>query len=483
MGLTELSSTGSTSAPFAVPLCVNLEGTLLPNNLFAEGLVALLSRRTGLAAAWRLLGNRLPQVKRRVAELAEVDAAALPYDDRVLDYLRTQRQAGRKLVLVTSADVLVARKVADHLGLFDDVIASDGVTNLTGEARANALLSRYGKKGYAYAGGSAENLPAFKNAASVMLVGARAGVRRAINDTLIEADLEGRRSYVIPALRAMRPYQWVKNLLVFVPIVTGHALGNVDAWIAAVMMFCAFCLTASGIYIVNDLADLSADRQHHRKRNRPIANGTLSVPAALMLAGVLLAIGIGFANFAGALPYLGLYALASILYSLGLKQYPLVDVFLLAGLYTLRIIAGGAATGFVASPWLLAFSGFLFLSLALVKRTEELGAAIRSSDDLTSKRRGYLPSDLNILQLFGCASAFAAAVVLALFVGSNSAFTQYRWPEALWGIVPLVLFWQCRIWLAASRGQMHDDPIVYAARDWVSWTVAASIFAVLVCAA
>jgi 4-hydroxybenzoate polyprenyltransferase len=183
------------------------------------------------------------------------------------------------------------------------------------------------------------------------------------------------------------------------------------------------------------------------------------------------------------LPIIAIYTALSVSYSLAFKEFPLVDVFMLAALYTIRVMGGGVATGHHASLWLLAFSGFLFLSLALIKRTEEMSAVARSSGDRVAARRGYQASDVPILQTFGCASTFASSVVLALFVGSTSASVQYNSPELLWGIVPLILFWQCRLWLSTARGWMHDDPIVFAATDWVSWIVAGGVLVLLAAAA
>ena len=251
------------------------------------------------------------------------------------------------------------------------------------------------------------------------------------------------------------------------------AAGSVVAgeWWNTLIAVLAFCATASGIYVVNDLSDLEADRAHPRKRLRPFAKGAVPLGWGVGMAAALLGIGLGLAAFSSTFGMLAMYAGVSIAYTLRLKELPLVDVFALAALYTLRVVTGGVASGHPVSIWLLGFAGFLFLSLALIKRVSELMVlALRAKRQ--ADRRGYAVDDLAVLQQMGVASAFGAAVVLALYVGSDAANATYRLPQALWATVPLMLFWQCRLWLATARGYMHDDPIVYAARDLSSWLTA-----------
>jgi 4-hydroxybenzoate polyprenyltransferase/phosphoserine phosphatase len=466
-----------------LPLCVDLDGTLIQTDLLVEGTFAVLTNRRLIGKSWRLLATSRAGLKRNVAALAPVDVSLLPYNRPLLAYLREQKLAGRKLVLATASDQGVAHAVADFLDLFDEVIASDGENNLKGEAKAKALVARFGLGGFSYVGNDSSDMAVWRAAHSAVVVNAPRAVRAEVDRTmLVDARFNDRPSRVRAAVSAMRPHQWAKNVLVFIPLIMAHAVTDIAAWGDALLMFAAFCATASGIYLVNDLADITADRQHPRKRRRPFASGALPLPTGALLACVLLAIGFGLSIAVGASVVIGIYALASISYSLALKEFPLVDVFMLAGLYTIRVFGGGVATGHWASLWLLAFCGFLFLGLALIKRTEEMAAVGRSGGERTAGRRGYFPSDVPILQSFGCASTFASGVVLALFVGSDAASAQYATPALLWGIVPLILFWECRLWLSTARGHMHDDPIVYATRDWVSWIVAACIFVVVTAA-
>ena len=295
---------------------------------------------------------------------------------------------------------------------------------------------------------------------------------------MIEHSFAAEASWPAALLRAMRPHQWAKNLLVFVPLVAARAIGDLGGWLDAMVMFIAFCCTASGIYLFNDLSDLAADRQHPNKCQRPFASGALPLHIGLVAAPLLMLIGFGLSFAVGALPLLLSYAACSCAYSLWLKSRPLVDVFMLAALYGMRLLAGGFATGYHVSLWLLAFSSFLFLSLAMVKRVAELMTLPRG-EKRRAAGRGYCADDRHIIELMGVASSFVASLVLALYVQNELVSAIDRRLTLSWIIVPLVLFWQCRIWLATSRGGMHDDPIVFAVGDWVSWAVAICCFGVL----
>ena len=463
----------------ASPLCVDLDGTLVRSDTLFECLLAVGLSRSLMHGLRQLASSGRAAFKQSIVHAAALDPALLPYNEELLAYLRDQKAAGRRLVLATAADAGMARAVADHLQLFDEIVASDGVENLKGAAKASALVRRFGSNGFTYAGDSRADLAVWAAARSGITVNAPASVAAAARRTVpIEADFADRRDPVRAAIRAMRPYQWVKNLLVFVPIFTAHATGEISAWLGAAVAFAAFCATASAIYLFNDLSDLAADRRHAHKRRRPLASGALPLATGAALGVLLLCLGSALGAIGGVLAILAMYVAASLGYSLKLKELPLVDVFLLAGLYTVRLFGGGEATGHRLSLWLLAFSSFVFLSLALVKRVEELTAP-GDADSGFLARRGYGPGDAAILQSFGCAAAFASCVVLALFVQSEAVGDRYASPGLLWGMVPLVLFWQCRLWLSTARGYMHVDPIIYAARDWVSWLVAIGLLALL----
>jgi len=464
----------------ALPLCVDLDGTLTYADTLLESMVSQCFRPRMMRALLALPVIGRAAFKDRIADPDSFDPALLPYNQALLLYLKRQKLEGRYLVLATAANRTIADAVADHVGLFDEVIASDATRNLKGNAKAAALCQRFGDKGFAYAGNDASDIAVWKSAGAALPVNASPAVTRRSHCVAdVEESFPPRSSTLTALLRAMRPHQWVKNLLVFIPIFTAHAIGDTLSWINAFLTFAAFCAMASAIYLVNDVTDLAADRLHPRKRLRPFASGALPLPAGLAAAGFLAATGVALALASNTLAVIALYALMSTAYSLTLKEKPLVDVFLLGALYTIRLFGGGVATGHALSLWLLAFSAFLFLGLALLKRVAELA---RQTHAAPSGRRGYMTADVPVLQAFGCAASFASSLVLALFVQREATAAQYASPGLLWGIVPIMLFWQCRLWLSTARGYMHDDPIVYSAHDWVSWIVGGSVMLVLLLA-
>ena len=463
-----------------LPLCVDLDGTVVRSDTLLEGIFALPFNGRLLWCFAGLLSGRVV-FKKRVAESATLDPTLLPYNQELLAYLQEQKAAGRTLILVTAADITMARLVANHLGIFDQVIASDGAENVKGRAKAAILSSRFGEKGFVYAGNSRADLPVWRAANSAVIVNASRGVAGAARRTgEVETQIDERPSRFAGILRAMRPQQWIKNVLIFVPIITAHAVRDVSGWIHAIYAFLAFCATASCIYLLNDLSDLRADRRHPRKRKRPFAAGMVPLQFGVLIAVLLLSVGLELASLGKILLIILIYAVMSIAYSAKLKEMPLVDVFMLAALYTIRLFGGGQSSGYAVSFWLLSFSNFIFLSLALVKRVAELKAVGPGESNIA--RRGYRHIDTLILQMFGCGSALAASLVLALFVQAEATAGRYASPGLLWGLVPLILFWQFRLWLATTRGNMRDDPITYAAGDWVTWLVGGASLAILAAA-
>lgn len=463
----------------ALPLCVDLDGTLVRTDTLVEGLIALVGtlRLGALAAA---LASGRAGLKAQVAAMAPPDPALLPYNETLLGWLREQKAAGRRIVLATAANEAVAARVAAHLGLFDEVIASSATRNLKGRHKAEALVERFGRGGFAYAGDARADLAVWEQAGAAVLVNVASGVAARVG-VPVERRIDDRPALLPSLLRAMRPHQWVKNLLVFVPIFTSHALLDGPGWIAGLLAFAAFSAAASGIYLINDLLDLDADRAHPKKRHRPFAAGVAPLPAGIVLATLLLVVALALGWAAGIIWVITAYAATSLAYSLRLKRLPLVDVFALAGLYTIRLFGGGEATDHALSLWLLAFASFLFLSLALVKRVAE---AIDNEKRATGRiaGRGYGPDDLVILQLFGVCSAFCSSLVLALYVQAEAGTGRFAASGLLWAIVPLVLLWNCRMWLSTARGYMHHDPILYAARDRVTWAIAAAVAAIMLAA-
>jgi 4-hydroxybenzoate polyprenyltransferase/phosphoserine phosphatase len=463
-----------TSAPASLanlPIAVDLDGTLLRIDTLHESALATLlgDWRTATKLHVWLSGGK-PRLKAELARRWRFDPATLPYSASVLAWLRDQKAAGRRLVLCTAAHRDIAQPIARYLGLFDEVIATEGETNMRGSTKAAALEARFGNMGFIYLGNDATDHDVWAASAGAVLVNTSATVRREAEARhKVLAVLHDSGSLAHAALRAVRPHQWVKNALCLVPPIAAGDFASVGSWAGALGIAAAFCLTSSAIYLLNDISDLSADRAHPRKSRRPIASGDLPVALALAFAPCLLVGGLALAWAAGALLPLLAYIALSLAYNMGLKEQPLVDVFLLSALYTIRLFSGGEASGHPVSLWLLGFSSFIFLSLAFVKRISELRRLSRTAGNAQPPRRGYIVADLEVLTIFGCAASFSATIVLALYVQSETAVSAYPNSAALWGAVPLLLFWQCRLWMATSRDYMHDDPIVYAAKDWVSW--------------
>lgn len=460
-------------ATHELPLCVDLDRTLVKIDTLQEAAF------TACLADWHTV-FRLPLwlsrgrafLKRELAARWQFDPANLPYNQTLLRHLKEERAKGRRIVLVTAADLGVAQKISDFLGIFDEVIASDGVRNLRGRAKATALRERLGAKKFIYAGNDGTDQEIWRDAADGIVVnGSRSAKHAAHKGHNVIQYIDERSHRLFLALaKAARPYQWAKNLLVFVPLVASADLGDVAAWRLTVYAFIALSLVASGIYLLNDMTDLAADRAHPRKSMRPFASGILRIGDGLAAVPALVLSGLFFGYASGALLAVTAYLGLSLAYTTKLKEMPLIDVFALAALYSVRLVAGGEASSHPVSQWLLGFSGFLFLSLALIKRVSE-ARQLTTAGGAQIPRRGYYAEDLMMLQVMGCASSFTSAVILSLYVQSYTAAQIYMKPQALWGIVPLMLFWQCRLWLSAARGYVDDDPIVYSVRDWVSWVV------------
>ena len=471
----------STTAPR--PLCVDLDGTLVKTDTFAQALLLLIrTRPTALFSIPRWASGGLAAFKRRIAQEIELDPAALPYHLGLLAFLKSERAKGRELILVTASDELPARAVAAHLGLFSDVMASDSIINLKAGRKRDALIARFGAKGFDYAGNSTDDLPVWEAANGIIAVNPCAPVYRALKNSSARI-FEDRPARLKTWLKALRVHQWTKNVLIFLPMLLAHELTTPALYVKAVLAFFAFSFAASAIYVFNDLFDLHADQHHPRKKNRPFAAGNLSLMAAAVAAPLLVLAALGTAQllppaFTGILL---IYLVVTTLYSWRLKQLALIDVMTLAGLYAIRILAGTAAYGVETSTWLIALSIFLFFSLALVKRYAELREASQGhADAVRIRRRGYCAADLPLLAGFGAGSGCVSVLVLALYINSAKVVQFYHNPALLWLLCPLLLYWIARVWLLASRGELSDDPLDFAARDPQTWLIGALSAAVLI---
>jgi 4-hydroxybenzoate polyprenyltransferase len=461
------------------PLCVDLDGTLIKSDSLFDAFCQFV--RSNPLQVWRvplwLAGGRA-RLKGEIARRAPLDAARLPYNLPLLRYLQTQRREGRDLYLATGADAGLGERVAAHLGIFHGVLGTEGRTNLTGLKKLARLNERFGS--FDYVGNSRADLPLLVQAGEAMAANPTVGLRIALRMGVVHVKRTfiDRRPTGRTLVKAIRLHQWAKNVLMFAPLLLSHKL-TPGSIIAAVSAFFCFSFIASANYLVNDMLDIENDRRHPSKRLRPFAAGDLAVSTGAILAFALIGVAL---TLLPQLPrafgiWLGFYIVATMSYSLYLKRVAVVDVLLLSGLYTLRLLAGGAATGTEISQWLAGFSSFLFLSLAMVKRFSEI-ENLRERGVATTYGRGYQAADMEQIRSFGTASAYAAVVVFMLYIARPDVTGLYRHASRLWLIVPLLIYWLNRVWLLASRGELDEDPLVFAMRDWMSLAVGAAVVVV-----
>lgn len=479
-----------------VAICVDLDGTLVKSDTLLDSVLALARQHPAKVLqipGWVAQGKAM--FKKHVTSSVTLDVEHLPYNRPLLEWLREQHGMGQKLYLATAADTALAQRVADHVGIFDGVLASDGSTNLAGGNKLAAFRERFGED-FCYIGNAPPDAVLLANCKTPMVANPfpslTAKLRKA--GTVPVRVFEDRSSTLKSWLRAVRLHQWAKNVLLFVPMLLAHAL-KLSTVAASLIAFLSFGMCASATYIINDLLDIEADRRHPRKRRRPFAAGDISAISGVMAVVVLLVAafvlawalpflvadvpgGMSLQNPHKFLLWLVLYTVTTLSYSLYLKRQLLLDVFVLSGLYTVRILAGSAATGVPVSAWLAGFSVFFFLSLAFVKRFSEL-ESLRERGDAVSNGRGYLVGDLEQLRALGTGAAYAAVVVLTLYINDAKINLLYRHAIRLWLAVPVLLLWLSQVWMLTSRGAMHDDPVVFAITDKRSLLIGVLMAAVI----
>lgn len=451
-------------------LVCDLDGVLIRTEMLDETFwAAVAAGWTAPLVAFRALMRGRAALKQTLAERGPVDPEHLPYRPEIVARLKAWQSAGGRTALVTSADQAVAEEIAAFLGVFDEVHGSDGTRNLRAATKAAFLVQRFGEGGYNYIGGVATDRPVWKTSARATTLGLPEGARSRVTalEAVTHLDKEVM-NFPRALMQAMRPHQWLKNLLIFLPLLAAHQMDAVTM-ARAVLAFITFGLVASSVYVLNDLLDLPSDRAHPRKRNRPFASGRLPLRHGLWLTPGLLGAGVLLGGFLGwgFLAVLAVYYATTTAYSLWLKRQPVVDICALASLYSLRIAAGAAATAIPISVWLMAFAIFFFFSLAAVKRQAELADAIKAGRDLNA-RRGYRAEDLPLVAMMAVGAGYLSILVMALYVNSLAVTQLYSTPEVLFGICAVLLFWISRTVMLAHRGEMHDDPVVFAATDRVS---------------
>ncbi len=467
------------------PLVVDVDGTLIRSDLLIESFLDLLSRRPfqALAALPRLASGKAA-LKGALAAGSELDCTTLPFNSEVVELMHSAKSAGRPVYLASASDHLLVERVASAVGLIDGIFASDGATNLSGSRKRVALVEAFGKGGFDYAGNSRADIPVWEAAQGVIVVGASRRLKSSTAERFAQAHyLDSPGLSAAPLVRSLRVHQWLKNLLIFAPAIAGHQFSAALLG-PLLLLFLCFSLLASSAYVTNDLLDLASDRSHARKRNRPLASGRLPLPVALALAPLLLLLAAVIAPAvlpARVVGLLGGYYLLTMGYSLNLKRKPIIDVVALACLYGVRLAGGALAASVPLSPWFIGFAIFLFLCLAIVKRcTEIVDRMSRGGGDLAG--RSYLQRDLPILEAMAAASGYVAIMIFALYINSPAVMVLYHHPEYMWAIALVLFYWISRILLLTHRGEMHDDPVVYAVADRVSLMCGALVLGIAVAA-
>jgi 4-hydroxybenzoate polyprenyltransferase len=466
------------------PLVVDLDGTLTPTDTLVESLIELVKQSPMnllRLPLWLLKGRA--GFKDSVASHASISTEHLPYRETFLAYLRGEKEKGRRIILATAAHKSIAEGISAHLGLFDDVLASDAGRNLKGKAKLEAIQERIGEN-FVYAGDSHADISIWKAAQAAVLVGVSSDMAESIRRAVpVEREFPKEDVGLAVWLRALRVHQWLKNLLLFVPLLTAFSFMEMGKLATMAVAFLAFSLAASATYIVNDLLDLDNDRAHPRKRLRPFASAKIPILHGLAVAGsalvlaFVLALAVSHAFFLILLLYLALTSA----YSWALKKYVLIDVLTLSILYTLRILAGSVAIGIATSSWLLAFSVFMFLSLALVKRCSEL-VSVDQTGKHAARGRDYRVTDLIVLWPLGVGAALSAVVVFGLFISAPETQARYATPHLLWLVAIGLIYWLARLWIMTSRGEMHDDPMIYAIKDHGSRITVLAMIAIMLVA-
>jgi 4-hydroxybenzoate polyprenyltransferase/phosphoserine phosphatase len=466
------------------PLYVDLDGTLIKTNTLHEAIIALI--RTKPWYVFRMLfwvTRGQAYLWHRLSEQISLNAALLPYRPEVLNYLEGERSKNRKIVLISGAHEAIVESVANYLGLFDDYLGSNESVHLVSHKKLSAIARHDGDKSFSYMGDSSDDICIWKDSFHAIVVGANQSFARKVQNVVESVghlEVACKPAYKA-ILRALRPHQWAKNLLLFAAVFLGHKFNDLSLVLNSTLGFVAFSLCGSAVYIINDLVDLEADRLHPKKRTRPFAAGDISavigalLSVLLFLTALVVSVNLSLAFTAVLLTYFTL----TLLYTFSFKEKLLIDVFLLGLLYTLRVWAGGVCTGIVISNWALAFFMCLFLSLALAKRYSELSDAAAANREGSLYRRGYRISDMQFLMSLGCSSALMSVVVVALYINSPDVTRYYRRPSMLWVVCPIFAYWLSRLWLIAARGDLDEDPVLFAIRDKLSYLVGVIIVGVV----
>jgi 4-hydroxybenzoate polyprenyltransferase/phosphoserine phosphatase len=465
----------------STPLVVDVDGTLLRTDLLHEAALQFVARFP--LELWRLplwlLGGKA-KLKAELAARVDPGISSVPLREETVALIRSAQAEGRPVYLASASDRRYVEALAERLGGIEGVFASEGVTNLAGDAKAAQLQAAFGAGAYDYVGDQPVDFAVWTSARKALVVAHNGAFARQVKKRFPDAEIIAEpRAKPRAYLKALRPHQWAKNVLVFLPVLAGHQF-TPPYLIASLIAFVCFCMAASSAYLINDLLDLPGDRDHPTKHRRPFASGAIPIPQGILL-GALLMIGAAALSFTLPLAFsfvLLAYVVVTLGYSLLLKRKLLIDVITLGGLYAIRVFGGIRAVDVEPSPWLLTFCLFFFLSLAVVKRCSEL-IERRDAGKGKAKGRGYRPGDLEALTPLASAAGYGSVLVVTLYLASPQVAPLYSHPYRMWLICPLLLYWISRVILVANRGEMHDDPVVYALTDKTSWITAVCVLLVI----
>lgn len=465
-------------------LYIDLDGTLTPTDTLWES--ALLHWKRNVFAPmlwffWLLKGKSF--LKKKLSEIAIPDVSVLPFNEKVIEIIRAHKESGGTVILATAANLSIAEAVAKHHGFFDRVLASNETHNLSRKNKAEELF-RDSDGEFDYLGNSKDDIDVWAKSGRALLVAPHSFKSRLPTGINIALHIEQKSNVIKSLAKALRVYQWVKNLLLFVPLILAHRVSDSTALLNGILAFICYSLCASSVYVLNDLLDIESDRHHVRKRKRPFASADLPIPLGIVLIPILLSFSFGLAIAllpTGFVLALLSYLIVTMLYSFGLKKVPVLDVIILAGLYTFRVLSGGIAMAIPISPWLLMLSIFLFLSLAFVKRYAEI-VVLENSEKQGAKGRGYHVGDKSILGMTGVSSGMLSVLVFVLYLRSAEVLSLYTNTHLLWLVPPLFLYWIAHVWFIANRGEMHDDPILFASKDLPSYLVFGLIALIMILA-
>lgn len=473
----QIIARGTVSQVALPPLIVDVDGTLVRSDLLLESALKFISRKPFLAwklIVWLLVGKA--RLKAELARQAAPDIELVPLNGSVVTYMRAAQADGRPVHLASAADQSLVAGLATRLGVEEEIFASDGTTNLSGAKKAAVLVDRFGDCGFDYIGNDPVDVAVWQRSRRVICASNSEHFARRIARRFAGAErITLERDSIVAYVRALRPHQWSKNALLALPMLVAHDVTAANLVLVA-LAFIAFSLVASCVYLINDMADIDADRQHRTKRNRPFASGNATLMRGLPLipvaglAGFAIAASVSPAFFATVIGYFVL----TLAYSFNLKRRAITDVIALGGLYMVRVFAGGMAIGDMLSPFMLGFCVFFFLCLALVKRWAELLQA-KKEGRLQAAGRGYRTSDIPFISMLAVAAGYAAVVVLALYITSDNFAQLYTKPEGMWFACIITLYWLSRILFRTHRGEMHDDPVVWALKDYATYVLIAAV--------